>query len=109
MAIKFVKSKNTAYEDAIAVNVPSRSVNCDIRTRESERGLQQSVIIAGRLVFLNREHTAIQRKDVEAKCLQVMLGDGTWMDLLVNGQPNPSIPVDFDRVISGKEADSLFE
>ena len=108
MAIKMIKSKNPQYEDAVAVNVESRSVNCEIRTRESDRGLQQSTIVAGRLVFLNREHTAIQRKDVEAKVLQVLVDD-VWVDLFVNGQVNTAVPVDYDRILGGQEADSLFE
>lgn len=108
MAIKMVKSKNQMYDDAIAVNVESRSINCDVRVRETERGIQQSTIFCGRLVFLNREHQAVTRPDVEAKCLQVLVA-GSWLDLMVNGQPNPEVPVDFDRVLTGKEADSLFE
>jgi len=108
MAIKLIKSKNPQYEDAVAVNVQSRSVNCEIRTRESDRGLQQSTIISGRLVFLNREHQAIRRPDVEARVLQVLVNN-QWMDLLVNGQLNPEVPVEFDRDITGNEANSLFD
>ncbi len=108
MAIKLIKSRNPNYEDGIAVNVESRSINCEIRTKEGERGIQQSTIIGGRLVFLNREHQDIRRTDVEAKVLQIRIGE-SWVDLLVNGQLNPTIPVDYDRVLSGKEADSLFE
>ena len=108
MAIKLIPSKNPQYADAIAVNVDSRSINCDIRVRESDRGLQQSTIVAGRLVFLNREHQAVNRPDVEAKCLQVLVA-GSWLDLMVNGQVNTEVPVDYDRIISGEEANSLFE
>ena len=108
MAIKLIKSKNEQYEDAVAVNVESRSINCDIRVKNGERGLQQSTILCGRLVFLNREHTAITRPEVEAKVLQIRVNN-VWVDLLINGKPNPSIPVDYDRVLSGEEADSLFE
>lgn len=108
MAIKMVKSRNPQYQDGIAVNVPSRSINCEVRTRESDRGLQQSTILAGRLVFLNREHEALSRPEVEAKVLQILVGN-VWMDLLINGQANPDIPVDYDRIISGEEANSLFD